>query len=138
MRARRNWLAPSVAATRPLAHAEHLFYNLEEIGGGVPERLTGLEELVFLAVGGLGTEAYGISIQDKLQRAGLRASLGVVYATLDRLEEKGFVESSLGEASAVRGGRRKRLFRATPKGRAALAAMTQIRARLLRNVERTA
>lgn len=103
----------------------------------MPERLTGLEELMFLAVGALGAQAYGVSIQDKLQRAGMTSSLGVVYATLERLEAKGFVESSLGEASAIRGGRRKRLFRTTAKGKSALVAMQQIRARLLRSVERT-
>jgi len=104
----------------------------------VADRLTGLEELVFLAVGALGADAYGVSIQDKLQRAGMKASLGVVYATLDRLEDKGFVESSLGDATAARGGRRKRLFRATPKGKAALTATARIRARLLSKVERPA
>jgi PadR family transcriptional regulator PadR len=102
------------------------------------ERLTGLEELVFLAVVALDREAYGVSIQDRLERAGMPSSLGVVYATLDRLEQKGHVTSSLGEASAVRGGRRKRMFRATPAGRAALAETNAIRAHLLRRKPREA
>jgi PadR family transcriptional regulator len=95
------------------------------------ERLTGLEELVFLAVAALDGEAYGVSIQDRLQRAGMPTSLGVVYATLDRLEHKGHVSSSLGDASAVRGGRRKRMFRPTPAGRNAAAQTSGVRAHLL-------
>lgn len=96
----------------------------------MPQHLTGLEELVFLAIVSLDGEAYGVSIQDKLERAGMPTSLGVVYATLDRLEHKGHITSSLGEASAVRGGRRKRLFEPTPRGRGALSEANAVRARL--------
>jgi len=96
------------------------------------EHLTGLEELVLLAVAALDGDAYGVSIQDRLTRAGMPTSLGVVYATLDRLEREGEVTSSLGKASAVRGGRRKRIFRATPAGLAAVAEANAIRARLRR------
>jgi DNA-binding PadR family transcriptional regulator len=102
------------------------------------ERLTALEELVFLAVGALDGEAYGVSIQDRLERAGLPTSLGVVYATLDRLEHKGHVTSSLGDASAVRGGRRKRMFRPTAAGRNAVAQTSEIRAHLQRRQRRAA
>lgn len=47
-------------------------------------------------------------------------SLGAVYATLDRLESKNYVKSSLGDPTPERGGRSKRFFRMTPKGVAAL------------------
>ena len=104
----------------------------------MPERLTGLEELVFLAVAALGGEAYGVSIQDRLERAGMSTSLGVVYATLERLEHKGHVTSSLGDASAVRGGRRKRMFQPTPAGRTAATQTSQIRAHLQRRKARAA
>ena len=95
------------------------------------ERLSSLEELVLLAVKALGDDAYGVSVQDMLERAGHSTALGAVYATLDRLEEKGYTNASLGPATAVRGGRRKRLFRTTRSGLAALSANHNVRNRLI-------
>ena len=93
-------------------------------------QLAGLEEWALLAIVALDGEAYGVSIHDKLHRAGMEASLGAIYTSLERLEEKGFVRSGLGEASPSRGGRRKRLFRVTASGKQALAANQEIRGRL--------
>jgi DNA-binding PadR family transcriptional regulator len=95
------------------------------------ERLASLEELILLAVKALGDDAYGVSVQDALGRAGQSTALGAVYATLDRLERKGYVKAALGPATAVRGGRRKRLFRPTRGGLAALADSMRVRAHLL-------
>jgi DNA-binding PadR family transcriptional regulator len=53
-----------------------------------------------------------------------------VYATLDRLERKGLVRSTVGSATAERGGRRKRVFRVSATGSAALRAMQRIRSQL--------
>lgn len=92
--------------------------------------LSSLDELVLLAIAASDGEAYGVSIHDKLHAAGLRSSLGAIYTSLERLEHSGFVKSELGEASPNRGGRRKRLFRATPRGRAALTESNAIRVRL--------
>ncbi len=81
------------------------------------ERLGEFEELALLAVGALGDAAYGIAIQDVLETETRReASLGAVYAALDRLERKGLVASALGEVTPERGGRRKRLFTITGAG----------------------
>jgi PadR family transcriptional regulator PadR len=91
------------------------------------EHLASLEELVVLAVKALTNEAYGVSVQDMLGRAGYPTSLGAVYATLDRLEQKGYVKSTLGAATAERGGRRKRLFQPTRSGLAALASTHETR-----------
>jgi DNA-binding PadR family transcriptional regulator len=99
-------------------------------GGVVALQLAGLEEWALLAIVALDGEAYGVSIHDKLQRAGMEASLGAIYTSLERLEEKGFVRSGLGDASPSRGGRRKRLFRVTASGKQALAATQEIRGRL--------
>jgi PadR family transcriptional regulator PadR len=96
----------------------------------MPIQLAGLEEWVLLAIVALSGDAYGVSIYDRLSAAGLRASLGAIYTSLDRLERKGLVSSQLGDASASRGGRRKRLFTATSKGRKALAANEAARGRL--------
>ena len=91
------------------------------------------EELVLLAVTGLGDDAYGVSIKDTLDRETNRdVSIGAVYAALDRLEEKGLVTSHETEGPAVRGGRRRRAFVVTRDGRSALQTMRQVRERLWR------
>jgi PadR family transcriptional regulator len=95
------------------------------------KRLAGMEELVLLAAASLGEQAYGVTVQQRLaEGTGSAVSLGAVYAVLDRLERAGFVRSAWGEATPQRGGRRKRMFRLTPSGLAALRDMGRIRSRL--------
>lgn len=89
------------------------------------------EQLVLLGVLHCGADAYGIPICRELQtRAGRQVSLGAVYKTLDRLEQKRFVRSALGAATAERGGRRKRLYQVTPTGlkvlRTSLTALSRM------------
>jgi len=99
------------------------------------ERLGGNEELVLLAAASLGEQAYGVTVRQRLEReTGSSVSLGAVYAILDRLERAGYVRSAWGEATPQRGGRRKRMFRVTAPGLAALRAMGRIRARLAHTV----
>lgn len=94
-------------------------------------RIGAFEELVLLAVLGLDGSGYGVSIRDELEtETGETISLGAVYATLDRLERKGLVRSTVGSATAERGGRRKRVFRVAVAGTAALRAMQRIRSQL--------
>ena len=79
-----------------------------------------LEQLVLLAVLRMDGDAYGVTIRaDLLARAGRDVALGSVYNALTRLEDKRLVTSAIGEPSAERGGRRKRLYAATTAGRAA-------------------
>ncbi|HKU39605.1 MAG TPA: PadR family transcriptional regulator [Polyangiales bacterium] len=94
-------------------------------------QLVGAEEWVLMAIVALGEDAYGVSIHDRLSAVGMETSLGAIYTSLERLEQKGFVNSRLGEASASRGGRRKRMFRATPRGRKALAETQAAREHLV-------
>jgi DNA-binding PadR family transcriptional regulator len=69
------------------------------------------EELVLLAIMSLRENAYGVSIREVIEtRAERPTSYGAIYATLDRLEKKGYVRSSLGEATAERGGRAKKYY----------------------------
>jgi PadR family transcriptional regulator PadR len=76
-----------------------------------------MELMVLLAVVRLGEDAYGVPISKELLiLAGREVALGSIYAALDRLEEKAFVTSSLGDPTPERGGRAKRYFRATPAG----------------------
>ena len=81
----------------------------------------GFEQLVMLAVAGLGDGAYGMTVRRALEeRTGRATSLGAVYSTLDRLETKGYVSSLESDASPERGGRAKRFFRLTTPGVRAL------------------
>lgn len=89
-------------------------------GKKLPSRrpLGELEQLVLLAVLRLGEDqAYGPAIRKTLkERAGRRVGPGTLYPTLDRLEQKGFLTSSLGEPTPEPGGRAKRYFAVTPRG----------------------
>jgi len=81
------------------------------------------EQMVLLAVLRLEDDAYGRSIRQELEaRTGRKVSHGASYVTLDRMEAKGLVESSLGAPVEGRGGRAKRYFRVTPEGLEALRA----------------
>jgi DNA-binding PadR family transcriptional regulator len=76
---------------------------------------------VLLAVMRLGSDAYGMTVRREIQSAtGRDISIGAVYATLLRLESKGFIGSYAGEPTAERGGRAKRYFCMTADGKAAL------------------
>lgn len=95
------------------------------------EHLGELEEMVLLCVCTLGDEATGAGIQAALERdAGRRASLGSLYAALDRMARKGAVESWLAAPTPERGGRARRHYRATRQGRAALGELRLVRERL--------
>jgi PadR family transcriptional regulator PadR len=81
------------------------------------------EQLVLLAVARLGEEGYGVTIREEIERrAGREVTIGAVYATLARLEEKGLAASWEGESEARRGGRARRHYRVEPAGARALEA----------------
>ena len=83
----------------------------------VQTSLSNFELMVILAVIRLGDEGYGVPISEEIEKTtGNEVVLGSVYAALSRLEEKGLIESELGEATAERGGRAKRYFKATGQG----------------------
>lgn len=84
--------------------------------------LGAFETMILLALVRLGEGAYGVSIQREIAtRAGREVALGALYTTLERLERKGYVASTLGEPTAARGGRRKKLVRLQPAGARALS-----------------
>ena len=79
--------------------------------------LGSLELIVLLATMRLGSDAYGMTVRREIESAtGRDISIGAVYATLARLESKGFIKSFAGEPTAARGGRAKRYFRMTAQG----------------------
>ena len=89
------------------------------------------EEVVLLTVAVLGDGAYGVAITDELDRqTGRSVSISAVHAALHRLEEKGMLSSRMGEATAERGGRRKRLFTVTVQGSRTLHEIRAVREQL--------
>jgi DNA-binding PadR family transcriptional regulator len=85
-----------------------------------------LEQLVLLGVLRVGRDAYGVPVHDEIQRrAGRDLTLGTIYKTLTRLEEKGLVTSHVGAPTAERGGRRTRCYSVTAAGKKSLQASLQ-------------
>jgi len=89
------------------------------------------EEIVLLIVAVLGEQAYGVTITQELeQKTGRIVGFSTVHTTLQRLEEKGFLSSEMGGATAERDGRRKRFFTITAFGRKALGEVKKVREEL--------
>jgi DNA-binding PadR family transcriptional regulator len=66
-------------------------------------------------------DAYGITIMQRVEeRTGKARSLAAIYATLDRLQQKGLVSSWWGEPTEERGGRRKRFYKIEASGQEAI------------------
>ncbi|PSR53527.1 PadR family transcriptional regulator [Adhaeribacter arboris] len=90
------------------------------------------EEIVLLTVVLLEGKAYGVAITHQIiEQTGRAVRLNQVHAALHRLEEKGMVISRMGEATAERGGRRKRLFTITAYGEQTLLDIQAIRSQLI-------
>ncbi|GAB4043241.1 PadR family transcriptional regulator [Spirosoma jeollabukense] len=86
------------------------------------------EELVLLTIAALINDAYSVAICDELEKhTGRAAKFGVIHAVLNRLEEKGLVNSNLGESTSARGGKRKRYYSVTNAGKAALLKSKEVR-----------
>lgn len=95
-------------------------YNVIEMAG--TDSLGQFEQLVLTAILTLRENAYGVSIHSKVQELARQrgVSLGAVYVTLDRLEDKGLVASWLSDPTPERGGRAKRCYRLEALGEQAL------------------
>jgi len=110
---------------KPIATHPDFFY-IGEVMRRIGMELTTLEQHLLLAIIGLHPNAYGVSIQEHIKdRTGREPSTGSVYASLDRLEEKGVVTVRQGEATPERGGKRKLYFTITAPGRRALSESLQ-------------
>lgn len=96
------------------------------------------EQFVLTAVLALGDNAYGVTIHARVQELvePKSVSLGAVYATLDRLEDKGFVRSRLSDPTPERGGRSKRYYTLEPRGERALREAALAARRLVDDLER--
>jgi len=89
------------------------------------------EELVLLAILSQGDNAYGVTIRQALEDATNRLiTVGSLYTTLSRLEEKGLVQSRVGEPTAERGGRAKRHYKVKGSAQSLLKEAQAARQRL--------
>lgn len=94
------------------------------------ESLGEFEHCVMLAIVHLGDDAYGVPIRQEIgSRTGRDIAIGALYTSLDRLERKGYLRSTMSEPTPQRGGRAKRCFTITAAG---AHALRRSRERLLR------
>jgi DNA-binding PadR family transcriptional regulator len=103
-----------------------------------PAYLGEFEQIVLLALLRAGEDAYGMRIRREIEeRTGREASIGAVYATLDRMENKGLVRSTTRAANADdgRGGRARRHFHLTAEGKRSLEASQLALARLTEGLD---
>lgn len=86
------------------------------------------QELVMLSILILDKNAYGVTIQEEIDRRMKRSiSRGALHTALTRLEEKGYISSDYGDPSPERGGRRKRYYEVTNKGLETLQEAKELR-----------
>ena len=98
------------------------------------EHLGEFEQLILAALLIVGENAYGMTIHEQVEKLadGVRSvSLGSVYTTLDRLEQKGSVRSWFGGATEERGGRTKRYFEITGTGEKTLKSSAKVAANVV-------
>jgi DNA-binding PadR family transcriptional regulator len=94
-------------------------------------KLGEFEEVILLLVGILGESAYSFRVAEEFEEQTKRSvSIGAVHSTLSRLEEKGFLKSEMGQSTAERGGRRKRIYTITASGRQVLEQAKNLRTSL--------
>lgn len=88
----------------------------------MPASLGQFEQIILTAILSLRDEAYGVTIHEKAVQLATpkNISLGAVYVTLDRLEDKGLISSRLSDPTPQRGGRSKRFYRLEALGERAL------------------
>jgi Predicted transcriptional regulators len=95
----------------------HMFYNIKVMKTSIGS----LELAALITVARLGDDAYGLAVRrDLLTRTGRDNSVGAIYTTLRRLEDKGLLKSRSSEPLPVRGGRSRRHFVLTGAGARAM------------------
>jgi DNA-binding PadR family transcriptional regulator len=100
------------------------------------ELLGTFEQSVLLSIFGLGADAYGRAILNRVQETlGREIAAGAVYATLERLEARGLVKSHLEAGTPVRGGRARRYYALAAEGQRALDDTRRALTAMWNNVE---
>jgi PadR family transcriptional regulator, regulatory protein PadR len=97
------------------------------------------EQVVLTAILALGENAYGVTVHAKVEELSnpRRVVMGAVYATLDRLTDKGLVRSWLSDPRPERGGRSRRYFALEPAGEQALRDAALAARRMFDVIEET-
>jgi DNA-binding PadR family transcriptional regulator len=97
--------------------------------------LTRAEEYVLLAIWRLKEDAYSIKLQKEIfQISGEKWSLGTIYAPLERLEKRGYIESFFSESTPERGGRQRRIYQLTLEGKDALVHLRTVQEKFWDNL----
>src|SRR5438874_10339032 len=102
----------------------------------MPAYLGEFEQQLLLVILRLGASAFGVEIARELEtRAGRRVSRGALYATLDRLEDKGLVRWKVAHGPASRNGLPRRAYTVTAAGLTAVRSSRETLRRLWRGLE---
>jgi len=100
------------------------------------KKLTRQEEQILLAICHLRENAYLVSIRDKIKDVtGTYLDVGTIYVPLKRLHINGYLDTYLGDSTAIRGGKRIKYYRLTGKAYAALAEAKKVHERLWEGFE---
>lgn len=104
-----------------------------------PASLGQFEQIVLTAVLSLGEDAYGVTVHAKVGQLSRpkKISLGAVYATLDRLEDKGLISSFLSDPTPERGGRSRRYYCVEKTGEKALMESANLARRMFESLEKS-
>ncbi len=112
----------------------HVIYN-----AGIMSRTHNLgefEQMVLLSILRLGETAYGVRVRAEIaEHTGRSVAPGALYTTFDRLEDKGFVTSRVGDPTPERGGRAKRYYKVSASGLRALKRAQNAYQSLLKGLE---
>lgn len=94
------------------------------------ELVGSLEEIVLMIL--LKNERIGsVGIAQEYTAAlGKNITIPAIHVVLKRMEKKGWVASEFGEPTAERGGRRKRVYWATPTAYKVISQLTAVKAKL--------
>jgi PadR family transcriptional regulator PadR len=112
----------------------HFNYAVDEMAA--EGTLGEFEQVVLLAIMRVGEEAYGVPIRAEIEACtGRDPSPGALYTTLDRLEDKGFVTSRMGDPTPQRGGRARRYFEVTPQAVEAVSRAQRSYRKLMEGLE---
>ena len=97
------------------------------------------EQIVLTAILALDGNAYGVTIHAKVEELShpKKIARGAVYATLDRMEDKGLISSWLSEPTKERGGRSRRHYRLEKSGEKALKESARTAQRLIETITRS-
>jgi PadR family transcriptional regulator len=102
----------------------------------IGQSLGEFEQIVILAVLRLEDRAYGVSIREEIRlQVGREVSPGALYTTLDRLEQKGLLDSRMGDPTTERGGRAKRFYAVTSGGKKRVVAAQKAFRKMLVGLE---